>query len=117
MNITRRDCLAVAGGALLGAGGQPMGGSDVNAAEPVRSSGLSDSSLVIRNVRITPIALPDPPILMSGGLHGPYFLRNVVEIETDAGIVGIGETHGGERVTEGLLKSREAVVGQSAFAY
>jgi len=117
MNVTRRNCLTVAGGALFGALGQSGGLAITNAAEPVKPNGSPSSDLIIRAVRITPIALPDPPILMSGGLHGPYFLRNVVEIETDAGIIGIGETHGGERVTEGLLKSRDAVVGQSAFAY
>jgi glucarate dehydratase len=41
----------------------------------------------------------------------------VVEVETDAGITGLAETHGGESVTRALEKSREHVVGQSAFAY
>jgi hypothetical protein len=27
-------------------------------------------------------------------------LRNVVELRTEGGIIGIAETHGGERVTE-----------------
>jgi glucarate dehydratase len=63
------------------------------------------------------VALPDPPILAASGCHGPYFLRNVVELETDAGIVGIGETHGGEGVTRALEQARGVVVGRSAFAY
>ena len=62
--------------------------------------------LTITNLRITPIALPDPPILAAGGCHGPYFLRNVIEIETDGGVIGIGETHGGEATTRALNRCR-----------
>lgn len=75
------------------------------------------SPLVIKDLRITPIALPDPPLLFSGGLHGPYFLRNIVELETDAGIVGIGETRGGQKTTEALEKARPLVVGKNAFSH
>ncbi len=52
------------------------------------------SPLVINGLKVTPIALPDPPILAASGCHGPYFLRNVVELRTDGGIVWIGEAHG-----------------------
>lgn len=75
------------------------------------------ADLKITGLKITPIALPDPPILAASGCHGPYFLRNVIELTTDAGIVGIGETHGGENVAKSLEKSRSLIVGQSAFAY
>lgn len=75
------------------------------------------SPLTIKALKVTPIALPDPPLLAASGCHGPYFLRNVVELETDAGIVGVGETHGGESVTKAIEESREHVVGENAFAY
>jgi glucarate dehydratase len=55
--------------------------------------------------------------LAASGCHGPYFLRNIIEVKTDSGVVGIGETHGGQRVTDDLLKAREVVRGQNAFAY
>lgn len=75
------------------------------------------SPLKITKITITPIALPDPPLLFAGGLHGPYFLRNIVEIETDAGIIGIGETKGGQINTVALEKARVRVLGRNAFAY
>ncbi|MEZ6148458.1 MAG: enolase C-terminal domain-like protein [Planctomycetaceae bacterium] len=75
------------------------------------------TDLTITEVRITPIALPDPPILAASGCHGPYFLRNIIEITTEDGVVGIGETRGGLKRTEGLLAAAKYVVGQSAFAY
>jgi glucarate dehydratase len=83
----------------------------------VQAARSRDRDLIITDVRITPIALPDPPLLAAGGCHGPYFLRNVIEIETDAGITGIGETRGGKGLTEALQKCREHCIGQSAFAY
>jgi glucarate dehydratase len=73
--------------------------------------------LKVTAVTITPIALPDPPILAASGCHGPYFLRNIVEIKTDAGITGIGETHGGQRKLNALRKATKLVVGKDAFAY
>lgn len=77
----------------------------------------SSKDLKITELRITPIAIPDPPLLASGGCHGPYFLRHVIELRTEDGIVGVGETHGGKSVGEALEQSRSLVVGQSAFAF
>jgi glucarate dehydratase len=74
-------------------------------------------ALTITELKVTPIALPDPPLLASSGCHGPYFLRNVVELKTVGGLVGLGETHGGEGVTAALEKARGIVVGQNALAY
>lgn len=73
--------------------------------------------LKITALRVTPIALPDPPLLAAGGCHGPYFLRNLVQIECEGRIVGVGETRGGESTTQALEKARDAVVGQNVFAY
>lgn len=73
--------------------------------------------LRITAMRVTPIALPDPPILAASGCHGPYFLRNLVQIETDGRITGIAETHGGQQVATQLEKARTLVVGQNAFAW
>jgi len=111
--MDRREWLAAAGLGAVGALGMcdsSLAGEDGGPRVPVKG-------LKITGLRVTPVALPDPPILASSGCHGPYFLRNLIEVETDSGIVGIGETHGGERVTAAIEKSREVVVGQSAFAY
>jgi glucarate dehydratase len=75
------------------------------------------SPLLITGLKVTPIALPDPPILAASGCHGPYFLRNVVELRTEGGIVGIGETHGGSDVTKALDRASELLLGKNAFGY
>jgi glucarate dehydratase len=109
---------AAAGMGLLGS--RPLR-ADPNVTTETADLGARESAaggdLVITRLRVTPIALPDPPILAASGCHGPYFLRNIIEIETDWGITGIGETHGGERNTRSLDACREYIVGQSAFAY
>lgn len=81
------------------------------------SGDRSFRNLRITAVRITPIALPDPPILAASGAHGPYFLRNIIEIETNAGISGVGETRGGEVLTKALEAAVPAMIGESPFAH
>src|SRR5262249_52474098 len=81
------------------------------------AGGTTHGPLKITGLKVTPIALPDPPLLAASGCHGPYFLRTIVQMETDAGIVGIGETKGGESTARDLEQARELIVGQNAFAY
>jgi glucarate dehydratase len=47
----------------------------------------------IRDVVVTPIAFPDPPLLNSAGVHEPWALRTVVQVFADS-LVGLGETYG-----------------------
>ena len=111
MRMHRRDWLTVTGGGLLvgGMGSDPLGQAGSLAA--------GKPPLTITGLTVTPIALPDPPLLASSGCHGPYFLRNVIELKTEGGIVGIGEMPGGEGVTSGLQKAKDLIVGQNALAY
>lgn len=106
MDIRRRDWLKLAAIGVASAGGR------LAEARPV-----AGRSLRITGMKVTPVALPDPPILAASGCHGPYFLRNIVELETDAGILGLGETVGGKPMTEALEKARAIVVGRDVFAY
>ncbi|PXY22586.1 glucarate dehydratase family protein [Prauserella muralis] len=54
----------------------------------------SAGPLRIRDVRITPVAFHDPPLLNTVGVHEPFALRAVVEVITDEGLHGLGETYG-----------------------
>ena len=55
--------------------------------------GDSMSALRISAVTITPVAFADPPLLNSVGVHEPFALRAVVEVSTDDGLSGLGETY------------------------
>src|SRR5688572_10445215 len=113
MGMNRRRWIASTGSGILGALGLASAAPGAEGA----AGGKAPSGLAITSLRVTPLALPDPPILAASGCHGPYFLRNLVEIGTEAGVTGIGETYGGEEVTAALEKTRDLLLGQSAFSY
>lgn len=69
----------------------------------------------ITDLRVHSIAIADPPLRSSYGLHAPYALRNVLEIESEDGLVGIAETYGGDQPKKALLDVRDRVVGQDAW--
>jgi glucarate dehydratase len=48
----------------------------------------------ITKVTITPVAFKDPPLLNTVGVHEPFALRAIVEVHTDTGVSGFGETYG-----------------------
>jgi glucarate dehydratase len=69
----------------------------------------------IKDLRIHSIAVADPPLRSSYGLHSPYALRTIIELESEDGIVGINETYGGEIPAAALRDVREKIVGMNAF--
>lgn len=70
----------------------------------------------ITQVRITPIAFRDGPLLNAAGIHEPWALRAIVELETSDGRVGLSETYGDEPMLRVLAQARELVLGLSPFA-
>ena len=58
----------------------------------------------IADVRVTPIAFRDPPLLNNGGCHEPFALRSIIEVETEVGVIGLGESYGNRAVLDGLAK-------------
>ena len=69
----------------------------------------------IRSVRVTPIAFRDPPLLNASGIHQPYALRSIIEVEGDNGVTGLGESYGDAPVLTALEALREPLVGLSIF--
>ncbi len=69
----------------------------------------------IQSIRITPVAVPDVPILNCKGVHQEVFLRSLIEIETNNRLIGLGETYGSKRTLAGLQKSSEALIGLDPF--
>ncbi len=64
---------------------------------------------------ITPVAFADPPLLNAVGVHEPYALRAVVEIATDAGLTGLGETYADEHHLGALRAAARAIEGADAY--
>lgn len=69
----------------------------------------------IVDMRVHSIAMADPPLRSSYGLHAPYALRNVLELESEDGLVGIAETYGGEKPAAALREARGRVVGANPY--
>jgi glucarate dehydratase len=70
----------------------------------------------ITQVRITPVAFRDGPLLNAAGIHEPWALRAIVELETSDGRVGINETYGDAPTLAVLEAAREHILGLSPFA-
>ncbi len=69
----------------------------------------------IKDYRVHPVAIADPPLRSSYGRHQPYALRTIIELESEDGIVGINETYGGEQPVAALEGLRSKILGADAF--
>ena len=70
----------------------------------------------ITGARITPVAFADPPLLNSVGVHEPYALRAIVQVDTDAGLTGLGETYADTGHLERLHATAGVLAGHDVFA-
>jgi len=73
------------------------------------------SALRISAVTVTPVAFADPPLLNSVGVHEPFALRAIIEIDTDAGLSGLGETYADEKHLAALQAAASAIVGVDVY--
>jgi glucarate dehydratase len=69
----------------------------------------------IQRITITPVAIADPPLRNAAGLHAPYALRIIVEVETNDGIYGLGEIPGGADVEADLRLIEPLLLGRDPF--
>ena len=69
----------------------------------------------IKHVRVTPIAFRDGPLLNASGIHEPWALRSIVEVESSDGRVGISETYGDEPMVRVLEQARSLLIDLSPF--
>ncbi len=71
----------------------------------------------ITAIRPTTVTVPlEAPLRHANGCHWGRFVRTVVEVETDAGITGLGEMGGGGESAEAQIKALEKyLVGTSPF--
>jgi glucarate dehydratase len=70
----------------------------------------------ITNIRITPVAFHDPPLLNSVGVHQPFAIRSVIEVDTSDGVTGLGESYGDSGHLARLRLVGDALIGLDVFA-
>lgn len=68
----------------------------------------------IADIRATTVTVPlQAPLRHANGCHWGRFVRTVVEVETDTGLVGLGEMGGGGESAEAVFRAmREYLVGR-----
>ncbi|MFI7276068.1 glucarate dehydratase family protein [Streptomyces sp. NPDC049879] len=71
----------------------------------------------IREITVTPVAFRDPPLLNASGVHEPWALRSVVEVVTDEGVTGLGETYGDLAHLERLHSAAQLLIGIEVHAH
>lgn len=69
----------------------------------------------LTHIKITPIAFRDPPLLNAAGIHEPFALRSVIELESDTGHIGLGESYGDAPVLELLNAIAPTLIGLDPF--
>src|SRR6476646_5671248 len=71
--------------------------------------------MYISSMKLHSIAISDPPLRSSYGLHAPYALRTIIELESDAGAIGIAETYGGDAQAKQLEALRPQIIGANPY--
>lgn len=68
----------------------------------------------IIDLRATPVSVPlEAPLRHANGCHWGRFVRTIVEVETDEGIIGLGEMGGGgEAASAAIERLRPYVIGR-----
>jgi glucarate dehydratase len=69
----------------------------------------------IADARVTPIAFRDPPLLNVVGVHEPWALRSIIEVELEDGRVGLGESYGDLETLGALDRIKGTLAGLSPF--
>lgn len=69
----------------------------------------------ITRVTVTPIAFKDAPLLNASGIHEPYALRSIIEVETDNGHFGLGESYGDAPALAVMDKVKTQMIGLDPF--
>ncbi len=63
----------------------------------------------ITDIRATPVTVPlEAPLRHANGCHWGRFVRTIVEVETDDGIVGLGEMGGGGESAEAVFRAMKS---------
>ena len=78
---------------------------------------MKAGSPIITKMFVIPVAGRDSMLMTLSGAHAPFFTRNLVILEDNAGHTGIGEIHGGDYTCESLKRCIPLVEGEEIGAY
>src|SRR5687768_1532418 len=72
---------------------------------------------VISDIRATTVTVPlEAPLQHANGAHWGRFVRTIVEVETDQGLIGLGEMGGGgESAEASIVALKSYLLGHDPF--
>jgi glucarate dehydratase len=76
----------------------------------------STNATRITDIRVTPVAFRDPPLLNAVGVHQPFAIRSVIEVDTSDGVTGLGESYGDAGHLARLRLVGDTLIGLDVFA-
>ena len=66
----------------------------------------------ITDIRATTVTVPiEAPLRHANGCHWGRFVRTIVEVETDEGLIGLGEIGGGGESAEAAFRGLKSYLG------
>lgn len=71
----------------------------------------------VKSMKVIPVAGHDSMLLNLSGAHAPFFTRNIVIIEDNAGHTGVGEVPGGEKIRQTLEDAMPLLQGKNIGQY
>ncbi|MGV2860634.1 glucarate dehydratase [Serratia odorifera] len=71
----------------------------------------------ITAMQVVPVAGHDSMLLNLSGAHAPFFTRNIVILQDNAGNTGVGEIPGGEKIRQTLEDAQPLVIGKTLGEY
>jgi glucarate dehydratase len=71
----------------------------------------------VTGLEVIPVAGYDSMLLNLSGAHGPFFTRNLVLLQDNAGRTGVGEVPGGEAIRRTIEEAKPLVLGRSLGDY
>ena len=82
-----------------------------------RTTGKPPRGSRIADVRATTVSVPlEAPLRHAAGAHWGRFVRTIIEIETESGIIGLGEMGGGGQSAQLTVESlRPKLLGHDVF--
>ena len=70
---------------------------------------LTETSMKIVDIRPTTVTVPlEAPLRHANGCHWGRFVRTIVEVETDEGLIGLGEMGGGGESAEAAFRAMKS---------
>jgi glucarate dehydratase len=72
---------------------------------------------IVTGMRVIPAAGHDSMLLNLSGAHAPFFTRNLVVLEDNAGHTGVGEVPGGAHIRQALVDATPLVLDQPIGTY